>query len=171
DESTLSDTNDVTEEMQISKDLLITNFSHLFNDINAINFSFPPLPSYSPNIESLENYFKELASQYGQLKSTKTEIEEKMLKLLYELRGAYLILLVILAEEISKRHEQRYWVGTWRLIELLNITHCPASILVESGLTARYLMRETNYDQFLKSLLNNVEANHEAPKFGESLIL
>ncbi|CAG8855783.1 6368_t:CDS:1, partial [Gigaspora margarita] len=60
---------------------------------------------------------------------------------------------------------------TWRLIELLNITHCPASILVESDLTARYLMRNANYNQFLQSLLNNVEANHEAPKFSESLIL
>ncbi|CAG8676122.1 3909_t:CDS:1, partial [Dentiscutata erythropus] len=70
-----------------------------FNDINAINFSFPPLPSYSLNMDSLENYFKEWASQYGQLKSTKMEVEEKMLKLLYKLRGAYLIFLVILAEK------------------------------------------------------------------------
>ncbi|CAG8809891.1 13130_t:CDS:2, partial [Gigaspora margarita] len=157
------------------EDLLITNFNHLFNDINVINYSFPLLSSYSLNMESLENYFKEWASQ-----------------------DAYLTLLVILAEEykrdknrypthktlrsfvnekvklilgISKRHEQRYWVGIWRLIELLNITHCLASILIESGLTARYLMRETNYDQFLKSLLNNVEANHEALKFDKSLIL
>ncbi|CAG8784535.1 46019_t:CDS:1, partial [Gigaspora margarita] len=45
------------------------------------------------------------------------------------------------------------------------------SILVESGLTARYLMRDAKYDQFLQSLLNNVEANHEAPRFNESLIL
>ncbi|CAG8781649.1 6785_t:CDS:10, partial [Dentiscutata erythropus] len=164
DESTSSDTNDITEEMQISttineieknkaqllknnfeieqknqlivyanklflknksiEDLLITNFSHLFNDINVINFSFPPLPSYSLNMELLENYFKEWASQYGQLKSTKIE-------------GVYLTLLVMLAEEykqdknkypthktlcgfvkekvklilrISKRHEQRYWI-------------------------------------------------------------
>ncbi|CAG8828354.1 9858_t:CDS:1, partial [Dentiscutata erythropus] len=83
---------------RLIEDLLIKNFSHLFNDINAINFSFPPLPSYSLNMESLENYFKEWALQYGQLKSTRTEVEEKMLKLLYELRGAYLTLLVILAE-------------------------------------------------------------------------
>ncbi|CAG8851734.1 8232_t:CDS:1, partial [Gigaspora margarita] len=34
-----------------------------------------------------------------QLKHTKLEVEEKMLKLLYELRGVYLALLVILAEE------------------------------------------------------------------------
>ncbi|CAG8813119.1 13197_t:CDS:2, partial [Gigaspora margarita] len=180
------------------EDLLITNFSHLFNNINVINYSFLPLPSYSLNMELLKNYFKEWASQYGQLKSTKTEVEEKMLKLLYELRGTYLTLLVMLAEEykrdknrysthktlrgfvnkkvksilgISKRHEQRYWVGTWRLIELLNITHCPVSILIESDLTVRYLMRNANYDQFLQSLLNNVEINHEAPKFSESLIL
>ncbi|CAG8828051.1 5224_t:CDS:1, partial [Dentiscutata erythropus] len=136
--------------------------------------------------------------QYNQLKYTKTEVEEKMLKLLYELRGTYLILLIILSKEyerdkkklpghkilfslvkgkvksilrIGERHKQRYWVETWRLIELLNITHCPASILVESGLTARYLMRNTNYNQFLKSLLNNVEANHKAPKFSKSLML
>ncbi|KAF0527635.1 hypothetical protein F8M41_013527 [Gigaspora margarita] len=132
------------------EDLLIMNFSHLFNDINVINFSLQSLPSYSTNMESLDTYFKEWAVQYNQLKSTKEEIEEKMLKLLYELRGTYLILLIMLAEEISERHEQRYWVGTWRLIELLNITHCPSSILVESGLTARFLMRDTNYDQFLK---------------------
>ncbi|KAF0473779.1 hypothetical protein F8M41_024828 [Gigaspora margarita] len=139
DESTSSDTNDITKEMQISstineieknkacllnnnfeivqknklivygdklfsknrsiEDLLIPNFSHLFNNINVINFSFPPLPSYSLNMESLENYFKEWASQYGQLKSTKTEVKKKILKLLYELRSAYLILLVMLAEE------------------------------------------------------------------------
>ncbi|CAG8751867.1 36464_t:CDS:2, partial [Gigaspora margarita] len=111
----------------------------------------PPLPPYSTNIESLDNYFKEWAVQYNQLKCTKAEVEEKMLKLLYELRGAYLTLLIILAEvyerdkkkppspkilrglvkgkvksilKIGERHEQRYWVGTWRFIELLNITHC-----------------------------------------------
>ncbi|CAG8828002.1 12240_t:CDS:2, partial [Gigaspora margarita] len=165
DKLTSSDTNNIVE-------VQIANFSHLFNDTNGVQFS--------------------------QLKYTKLEVEENMLKLLYELRGAYLALLVILAKEnkrdknktstykalhglvkkkvklilrISERHEQRYWVGTWRLIELLNITHCPASILVELGLTARYLMRNANYDQFLQSLLNNVEANHEAPKFSESLIL
>ncbi|CAG8613943.1 9649_t:CDS:10 [Dentiscutata erythropus] len=180
------------------EDLLIPNFNHLFNDINVINFSLQPLPSYSTNMESLDNYFKEWKVQYNQLKYTKTEVEEKMLKLLYELRGAYLTLLIILSKEyerdkkklpghkilrglvkgkvksilrIGERHEQRYWVGTWRLIELLNITHCPASILVESGLTARYLMRDANYNQFLKSLLNNVEVNHEAPRFSKSLML
>ncbi|CAG8826701.1 12243_t:CDS:2, partial [Dentiscutata erythropus] len=114
-------------------------------------------------MESLENYFKEWASQYGQLKFTKTEIEKKMLKLLYELRDAYLTLLIMLAKGYKQDKN--------RLIELLNITYCPASILVESGLTVRYLMKETNYDQFLKSLLNNVEANHEAPRFSKSLIL
>lgn len=61
------------------EDLLITNFSYHFNDINVINFSFPPLPFYSLNMESLENYFKEWASQYGQLRSTKMEVEEKIL--------------------------------------------------------------------------------------------
>ncbi|CAG8509608.1 1016_t:CDS:2, partial [Cetraspora pellucida] len=81
------------------EDLLITDFSHLFNDTNVINFLFLPLPSYSTNIESLGNYFKKWAVQYSQLKNTKTEVEEKMLKLLYQLRGAYLTLLVILAEE------------------------------------------------------------------------
>ncbi|CAG8660607.1 25892_t:CDS:2 [Gigaspora margarita] len=117
-------------------------------------------------MESLENYFKEWASQYGQLKSTKMEVKEKMLKLLYPthktLHG-FVKEKVKSILEISKRYEQRYWIETWKLIELLNITYCLASILVESGLTARYLMRETNYDQFLKSLLNNIEANHKAP--------
>ncbi|CAG8619082.1 7002_t:CDS:2 [Racocetra persica] len=56
------------------EDLLITDFSHLFNETNVINFSFPPLPSYSTNMESLGNYFKKWA-------------------------GTYLTLLVILAEE------------------------------------------------------------------------
>ncbi|CAG8856783.1 20520_t:CDS:1, partial [Gigaspora margarita] len=141
------------------EDLLITDFSHLFNDTNVINFSFPPLSSYSTNMESLDNYFKKWGVQFSQLKYTKLEVEEKMLKLLYKLRGTYLALLVILAKEnehdkkktsthktlrglvkkkiklilrIGERHKQRYWVGTWRLIELLNIIHCPASILVES---------------------------------------
>ncbi|CAG8829896.1 31077_t:CDS:2, partial [Gigaspora margarita] len=181
-ESTSLDVNNTIEELQISmydnklfsknssiEDLLIMNFSHLFNDINMINFSLQSLLSYSTNMESLDTYFKEWAVQYNQFKSTKAEIEEKMLKLLYELRGTYLTLLIMLAED--ERHEQRYWVGTWRLIELLNITHCPVSILVESGLTTRFLMRDTNYDQFLKSLLNNVEANHKAPKFSNSLML
>ncbi|CAG8496197.1 13958_t:CDS:2 [Gigaspora margarita] len=124
-------------------------------------------------MESLENYFKEWASQYGQLKFTKMEVKEKMLNCCIQLTNH-----VWFCKEkvksilgISKRHEQRYWIEAWRLIELLNIIHCLASILVESGLTMRYLMRETNYVQFLKSFLNNVEANHEAPKFGESLIL
>ncbi|CAG8794729.1 7091_t:CDS:1, partial [Cetraspora pellucida] len=70
------------------------------------------------------------------------------------------------------RQERRFWVGTWRLIELLNLTHCHASILIKSGLTASYLMREENekYNQFLKNLLNDNQASHETPKFDESLM-
>ncbi|CAG8574425.1 17133_t:CDS:10, partial [Cetraspora pellucida] len=67
------------------EDLLTTKFSHIFNDNDEINFSFS-LPSYSTNnIESLENYFKVWSLQYNQLNLTKTQMKEKMLKLLYEL--------------------------------------------------------------------------------------
>ncbi|CAG8477745.1 31055_t:CDS:10 [Gigaspora margarita] len=81
------------------EDLLITNFNHLFDNINEINLFLQPLPSYSTNMESLDTYFKEWKVQYNQLKCTKTEVKEKMLKLLYELRGAYLTLLIILSKE------------------------------------------------------------------------
>lgn len=95
--------------------------------------------------------------QYNQLESTKVDVDEKMLKLLYELRRAYLTLLIMLAEEyeqdkkklpphktlrglvgekvrsilkISERQERKYWRGTWRLIELLNLTQCLALITI-----------------------------------------
>ncbi|CAG8694682.1 12086_t:CDS:2 [Gigaspora rosea] len=181
------------------EDLLTTKFSHIFNDNDVINCS-SSLPSYSTNnIESLENYFKVWSLQYDQLNSTKAQLKEKMLKLLYELGRAYLSLLVTLANEyeqkmgklptqktlrgfvvekiksilnIDDRQERKYWRGTWRLIELLNITHCPASILIESGITVRYLMISENekYDQFLKNLLDDTVTRHETPIFDESLI-
>ncbi|CAG8791926.1 13307_t:CDS:1, partial [Cetraspora pellucida] len=46
------------------------------------------------------------------------------------------------------------------------------SILIESGITARYLMISENekYDQFLKNLLDDTETNHKTPIFDESLI-
>ncbi|CAG8813961.1 26775_t:CDS:1, partial [Dentiscutata erythropus] len=45
---------------------------------------------------------------------------------------------------INEAQELRYWKGTWRLIELLHIIRCPAKILVESGITSRYLTRTSN---------------------------
>ncbi|CAG8458548.1 30969_t:CDS:2 [Gigaspora margarita] len=182
-----------------NENFLITNFDHLFNDDNIINFLHQPLPIYSTSIELLDHYFKEWALQYDQLKSAKYMVEEKMLKMVYKLRGPFLSLLVTFAAEyertmkrlpthktlrgfvkekmksilsIDDRQERRYWVGTWRLIELLHLTRCPATILVKAGLTTKYLMRESNnnYDRFLKSLLNDNEANHESPTFDESLM-
>ncbi|CAG8493516.1 3880_t:CDS:10 [Gigaspora margarita] len=203
DKSTSSDMNNITEvqisttinEIDKNKALLLKNNFEVAQKNQLIVYG-NKLFVKNRSIEDL--LITDFSVQFSQLKYTKVEVEEKMLKLLYELSGAYLASLVILAEEnendkkkssthktlhglvkkkvkstlrISERYEQRYWVGTWRLIELLNITHCPASILVESGLTARYLMRDAKYDQFLQSLLNNVEAYYEAPKFNESLIL
>ncbi|CAG8539761.1 10661_t:CDS:2 [Gigaspora margarita] len=70
---------------------------------------------------------------------------------------------------IEARQELRYWIGTWRLIELFHITRCPANILV---VTSRYLTRteNTKYDQVLKDLLNDDNAYHKTPKFNEILL-
>ncbi|CAG8827176.1 13753_t:CDS:1, partial [Gigaspora margarita] len=74
--------------------------------------------------------------------------------------------------QINERHERRYWNATWRLIELLNLTQCPALILVKSGVNPSFLKKASNddYDQFLKKLLNDEEAYHKTPKFENSLM-
>ncbi|CAG8658502.1 2208_t:CDS:10, partial [Dentiscutata heterogama] len=56
--------------------LLITNFN-IFNDINVINFSLQLLPSYSTNVELLDNYFKEWKVQYNQFKITQYNTEDE----------------------------------------------------------------------------------------------
>ncbi|CAG8782085.1 4831_t:CDS:2, partial [Cetraspora pellucida] len=63
------------------ENLLVTDLNDHFNDNEVINCSLPPLLSYSTNIKSLEDYFKEWASQFNQLFSTKTRVEERMLKM------------------------------------------------------------------------------------------
>ncbi|CAG8713533.1 15785_t:CDS:2 [Gigaspora margarita] len=149
--------------------------------------------------ESLDLYLQGWKTQYDKLNLTKSKVELNLLKLLYKLREPYLSMTIAMAAEyknsmkispshktlrkhvrdkmksmlnVETRHELRYWIGTWRLIELLHITRCPVNILVESGLTSRYLTRteNTKYDQFLKDLLNDDNAYHKTPEFNEILL-
>ncbi|CAG8471626.1 1532_t:CDS:2 [Gigaspora margarita] len=156
---------------------LTTSFDDLFdkNDID-VNISFKSSFEYSTSIENLEK-----------------------LKMLYDLKGAFFSLLIILNDEykqkqnkspsqitlrgfvsekmqsvlnIQARQERRHWRGVWCLIELLNLTRCPANILVEAGITAKFLMRSTveEYDCFLKSLLNDNDASYQSPEFDSTII-
>ncbi|CAG8605005.1 11977_t:CDS:2, partial [Dentiscutata heterogama] len=179
---------------------LTTNFDHLFfsNDDEVIYSPQDELPDYSiQNTESIYGYLKNWYLLYDKLGSAKHMIEESRLHMLYDLRGPYISLAVILATEYKEvngefphyktlrglisnkvqtlfgvvdRHERRYWIGTWRLIEFLHITQCPAMILVKSGLTTNYFMSTTNkkYDKFLQSLLKDKQVVHQTPKFDET---
>ncbi|CAG8674666.1 5897_t:CDS:10, partial [Cetraspora pellucida] len=181
-------------------DSLTTNFEDLFdkNDIK-INISFQSSLKYSTSIEKLEGYLKEWIFQFDQITFLKYKVDEKRLKMLYDLKKAYISLIIMLNAEyeqnmnkppshhtlrgfvcekmqsilnIKERQERKYWLGTWRLIELFNLTRCPANIMVEAGIIAKFLMNSTveNYDLFLKSLLDDNDASHQSPKFNSSVI-
>ncbi|CAG8550627.1 25450_t:CDS:10 [Dentiscutata erythropus] len=174
-----------------------TNFDDLFDfDDNSIHLSIKTITTYLSKNESLNLYFQGWKTQYDKLNSTRCKVELNLLKLLYKLREPYLSLMVDEYKNsikispshktlrkhvcdkmksmlnIEVRQELRYWIGTWRLVELFHITRCPANILVESGLTSRYLMRtkNTKYDRFLKDLLNDDNAYHKTPEFNEILL-
>ncbi|CAG8785926.1 26819_t:CDS:10, partial [Gigaspora margarita] len=127
-----------------------TNFDDLFDiDNNIIHFSIQTITTYSSKKELLELYLQ------GH-KTLRKHVHDKMKSML----------------NVETRHELRYWIGTWRLIELLHITRCSANILVESGLTSRYLTRTENakYDRFLKNLLNDNNAYYKTPEFNKVLL-
>ncbi|CAG8735402.1 8109_t:CDS:2, partial [Racocetra fulgida] len=182
-----SDDSNSEEEIE-EQDSLTTNFEDLFdkNDIE-VNISFQSSLEYSTSIEKLEGYLKEWIFQFDQITSLKYKVDEKRLKMLYDLKKAYISLIIMLNAEyeqnmnkppshntlrgfvcekmqsilnIKERQERKYWLGTWRLIELFNLTCCPANIMVGAGITAKFLMNSTveNYDLFLKSLLDDNDA-------------
>ncbi|CAG8762437.1 6986_t:CDS:2, partial [Gigaspora margarita] len=178
---------------------LTTNFDVLFDKNDIANISFESSFEYSASIENLEKYLKEWLSQFDYLSSLKHKVDAKGLKMLYDLKGVFFSLLIMLNDEykqkknespskiilcrfvsaemqsvlnIQARQERRYWRGVWRLVELLNLTFCPAITLVEAGITAKFLMRSTvkEYDCFLKSLLNDNYASHQSPEFDFTII-
>ncbi|CAG8486977.1 14068_t:CDS:10 [Cetraspora pellucida] len=181
-------------------DFLTTNFKDLFdkNDIE-INISFQSSLEYLTSIEKLEGYLKEWIFQFDQITSLKYKVDEKRLKMLYDLKKAYISLIIMLNAKyeqninkppshytlcgfvykkmqsilnIKERQKRKYWLGTWRLIELFNLTCCPTNIMVGAGITAKFLMNSIveNYDLFLKSLLDDNDASHQSPKFDSSVI-
>ncbi|CAG8493185.1 39335_t:CDS:10 [Gigaspora margarita] len=182
------------------KKLLTENFDHLFcSDEDIIQFSLQPLPFNLQQFDSLDNCFKEWGKQCKMLKFFKLEVQEKILKMIYKFRELLLHLIVSLATDykgkenrspsskvlhrlvsdkiksillIDERQERRYWYTTWRLIELLNLTQCSVLIFVKSGVNLRFFKKATKseYDKFLKELLNDEEAYHKTPKFDELLM-
>ncbi|CAG8572809.1 20686_t:CDS:2, partial [Racocetra persica] len=73
---------------------------------------------------------------------------------------------------IVERYERCYWLETWQLIELLHVIQYLAMILIKSELTANFLMSSTyeDYNNFLKSFLNNKNIFYKKPKFEASVI-
>ncbi|CAG8666299.1 12587_t:CDS:2, partial [Dentiscutata heterogama] len=146
---------------------LTMNFNHLFFDNNnKVNYDpSQELPTYSiEDIKSVDAYleinyateYKKVNREFPHYKTLRGLISSQVQKLF----------------EVVERHERRYWVGTWRLLEFLHVTQCPAMILVKSGLTANYFMSTINgeYDKFLQSLLKDKQVVHQPPKFDASVI-
>ncbi|CAG8466760.1 10304_t:CDS:2 [Racocetra persica] len=181
---------------------LTTNFDHLFfNNSNEVSYNLSQeLPTYSfQDIESIYKYLESWFSLFNNLELAKHLIEESRLYMLYNLHMPFVALAVTYTMKykednkvfpdhltlcslisnkvqklfgIVKKHKRRYWLGTWRLIELLHVTQCPAKILIKSGLTANFLMSSTyvDYNNFFKNLLNNENIFYKKPIFEVSVI-
>ncbi|CAG8674335.1 18696_t:CDS:2, partial [Acaulospora morrowiae] len=148
---------------------LISNFDSLFddNDIYFSSVSLPSLPSHLIlDVETLENYFKEWIIQYDKL-GLKNKVPPTS-KILRGLVAEKMITILC----IDGRQERRYWTGMWKLIELLHITRCRVDFLMKAQINATFLMTASisDYDKFLKILLDDEKASHKNPLFDELLM-
>ncbi|CAG8814170.1 4255_t:CDS:2, partial [Gigaspora margarita] len=71
-----------------------------------------------------------------------------------------------------KLYKDKLFLNSNSIGKLLNLICCPFIILVEAGITAKFLMRSTveEYDCFLKSLLNDNDASYQSPEFDSTII-
>ncbi|CAG8806764.1 25964_t:CDS:2, partial [Dentiscutata erythropus] len=156
------------------KSFLTKDFERLFlNDEEVTINQQIELPGFlNKDTDSIYAFFKSWVSLFEKLGSAKHTIEEASKFLSYKVLRGLISKKIQELFGISNRHKRRYWAGAWRLIELLHITACPATIFIKAGLSANYLMSASNnkYDKFLQSLLNNDQVYHQTPKFNALVI-